>query len=324
MQDVYVNTDPGSATATAVITTEAIKDVLPTKISESMTLHLGVDSYHEAGGVLDLTGIEFTPGTELVIQTAGWNETMYQSGTDPYGGSDFKPGSAPMAIIDPVAVSTGAIVRLQGVHVIASAPVYTLAPRDAVVQVDDYGDLTMRYCTVVGNGQTGISVERGRASIENAKIGQCETGVVALGSAHVEFHGECEIAECYRCGLYAAGGALVMVMPSFIGDFGQTLTIYTTEPRGKYAAVRAIAHSTICLGVDYPGLSVPLVGFLKILRIHPYDHDHYLGVVLDSHAVLMAARNVIFGKSKDPDDEPTIPPARQFVVATSEGATAVE
>lgn len=198
----------------------------------------------------------------------------------------------------------------------------------------------------------GVFSYSGYATLTNCLMDHNRVGVVAFNESLMVFANNV-IMNSSEIGLCVTGNAraLVVTSPDLSSDSDtkplSVLEIRTTEPRKYYTAVKVAHQSQFALDIDIPGFNpnIRMTGILRILRESDYDHEDYQGIILESQSLMAATRNVQFrtpgrqfsnlgisigGEALTTENvatteaDDTIAVHRQFIVASEQGAVAIE
>lgn len=326
----------------------------PEWIADELVIHLangGATQPAYGTGGLDLSSLLFKEGGTLTIQAFNLPPGFFLLYPPPIGQDQYNAWTYPLPQLPPIDFGGKAgEVRLVGLNISGGGgTIFGELPFYGVRGMG--GHATIMSCRFSSNTY-GLFTYDAFCMVVGCLFDQNQVGVFAFHNSIMLLAGANAVTNSKEIGVCAAVNSTIAV-PTMAGP-GESapeelsvLDIRTSEARKEYVALKAMVRGQILLDGDVPGLGTgaPIPGFIRIVKDSGYDHEEYRGVVLESMGMLMGSRNVQFKVSTTQsvgypinygstafdtsnDDAAaevdSIPPERQFVVATEQGAVAVE
>ena len=350
--------NPGTAKASPAQTiAHAIEENITETVDEEIVIHLArtmedvyenvvAQEYDTGSERLDLASLNFTQGGSLTIECYDlpsdfdlFNPAMEGETVTETAWTFLLP------TIPSVKVTYGGSVKLKGVHIRGgNEELFESGPSTGINAL--WGaSLNLTSCRIYG-ATYGVFILESYAMINNCLFDHCRVGVLGTNSSTFLLASRSIISNATEMGFCVASNsvAAIFTLPNSDGTTNSNSTVLeirTTEPRKSYTAVKAMAAGQVILDGDLPGLdpSIRIPGFIRILRQSEYDSSEYRGVVLESMGMMMGTSNVFFrnagselsesstvydNSDDDTDLTDTVSEERQFIVATEQGAVAIE
>ena len=325
------DTSDGLSYDTPKATIRAAIETLDMPVTEDVTIHLarsGVDYIYDGSEPED--GMDMKDliilGDGKIHFRADWSEdfNLMDSSTYPSGMETEDAYTLELPRLPKVEAGRNGCFEFFGVEIAVESSETSVAVSSILATKVDLSSCRIKGATF------GLNTLRSHSLVSNTLFQDNQIGIFAVDAATVLLAGKNIISNAMEVGLYVGGNGGAMMGPFTGGDIAE-LEIVTTYPREDYIAVKAVAHGQIVLDAVVPGFEQPLPGIIRIIRDSEYDNDEYRGVVIESGSLIMGARNVSFKKPAEQfestaliDDSDTIPESRQFIVATEQGAVAIE
>jgi len=321
------DSNDGSTHALAKQRLSAMIAVLEDPITDEVCINMEIGSYSspngysETSGVVQLKNLRCSgPDASLTIRTYKFDDpncTYFDMGSyfgngDPYGlGSQWNPHAQKPIYLGYrlEIINFSGNINLEGLGMWKSGSPWPMKG----LYVENSNDVHVMYCSF-GFWAAGVHAARNSiVTFENSFAALCNMAVVGSEGSQIFMVGDNYLEDHVKFGLvcYNNTTAVFRSWPDNLGDHFTT-EISTSNPRKRYAAIKALLNSSIIIEDPDLNPTQTTAARIKITNESLLETKEYYGVVLESKSSLIGAEHFTFSDPDINQGKETIPSDKQF------------